>query len=88
MSELTKQAAEILTPTLATKAAYGSSGVGLFVAGLTINEYVGVAVGIASMITIVWTAIYNVRHKKKAMELIDAQIMNERRISGERGIIK
>lgn len=77
MSEIARQTAEILTPTLATKMSYGAGGVGLFVAGLTINEFVGIAVGCASMITIIWTAIYNVRHKKKAIELLDAQLKNE-----------
>jgi len=79
MSNFSEQAAQLVAPTLATKTAYGVSTAGIFVAGLTINEFVGVAVGVTSIISMVWTAAYNMRHKKKVIELLEAQIANERK---------
>jgi len=61
-------------PTLSSKLAYGAGFSGVIIAGLTINEMVGVAVGGVSIITMILTTWLNAKHKKKALELIEIQL--------------
>ena len=78
MSELSQQVSAAIAPTLATKLSYFASGAGLLVAGLTISEFVGIAIGLTSIITMIYTARTNARHKRRAIELIDLRIKNEK----------
>jgi len=73
-----------LATTLATKLSYLASAAGLLVAGLTISEFVGIAIGLTSIITMIYTARANAKHKRRAIELIDLQIKNEKSKSADR----
>jgi hypothetical protein len=84
MSEFSEQVSDAIAPTLATKVSYAASGAGLVVAGLTISEVVGVAIGITSIVTMIYTARANARHKRRAIELLDIQIKNENEKLSER----
>ena len=84
MSDFSQQVSEAIAPTMATKVAYASSGAGLLIAGLTITEFVGIAIGLTSIITMIYTARTNAKHKRLANELIDLQIKNEKSKSADR----
>lgn len=79
MTTLTHHVVEGTTTTMHTKLAYTASAGGAIVAGLTINEVVGVMVGLVSIITMGWTALSNYRRNKLQIELLKSQLISSER---------
>jgi hypothetical protein len=74
MTSLAQQALEAGATSIQTKVAYTSSATGLGVSVLTINEMVGIVVGIASIVTMVITAYSNHKRNKMQMLLLERQL--------------